>query len=98
MQISNNFSVSSVDAARSTSRGAAAGASNVAADASAPSLTPVDQLDLSAEAQGVTETTDTGSEIRVDKVADLRRQIAEGTYDTDEKLSAALDNFLDQIG
>jgi negative regulator of flagellin synthesis FlgM len=96
MQISNNFSVSSVDALRNTSRGAAT--SDVAADTSSQSLTPVDQLDLSAEAQGVTQTADTANDIRVDRVADIRRQILEGTYDTDEKLSAALDNFLDQIG
>lgn len=96
MQISNNFSVSSVDASRNNSR--AASASNVATETSTPTLTPVDQLDLSAEAQGATEISDTVGDIRVDKVADLRRQIAEGTYDTDEKLSAALDNFLDQIG
>ena len=96
MQISNNFSVSSVDALRNASRGA--GATEVAAESSSASLTPVDQLDLSVEAQGITETSDTASEIRVDRVADIRRQIAEGNYDTEEKLSAALDNFLDQIG
>ena len=98
MQISNNFSVSSVDALRSTSRSANAPASDVASESAAASLTPIDQLDLSAEAQGVAKTIDTGNEIRVDRVADIRRQIAEGSYDTDEKLSAALDNFLDQIG
>jgi negative regulator of flagellin synthesis FlgM len=96
MQISNNFSVSSVDALRNTSRGPST--SDVAPESSSPTLTPVDQLDLSAEAQGVTETADTANEIRIDRVADIRRQIAEGTYDTDEKLSTALDNFLDQIG
>jgi flagellar biosynthesis anti-sigma factor FlgM len=96
MQISNNFSVSSVDALRNTSRSGTA--ANVAADSSSPSLSPVDQLDLSAEAQGITELADTANDIRIDRVADIRRQIAEGSYDTDEKLSAALDNFLDQIG
>ena len=97
MQISNNFSVSSVDALRNASRSAAS--TDVAADPTSDvSLTPVDQLDLSAEAQGITESDNTANEIRVDRVADIRRQIAEGSYDTDEKLSAALDNFLDQIG
>jgi flagellar biosynthesis anti-sigma factor FlgM len=96
MQISNNFSVSSVDALRNTSRNAPpADIANVSAE---NSLTPVDQLDLSAEAQGMTETIDTASEIRVDRVADIRRQIAEGSYDTDEKLSFALDRFLDTLG
>ncbi len=96
MQISNNFSVSSVDALRNASRSAAA--TEVAADSNGASLTPVDQLDLSAEAQGIAETGDIGNEIRVERVADIRRQIAEGNYDTEEKLSAALDNFLNQIG
>lgn len=96
MQISNSFSVSSVDALRTASRGATP-ANNVA-ETSTESLTPVDQLDLSAEAQGITGSNKNSNEIRVDRVADIRRQIAEGNYDTDEKLSAALDNFLDQIG
>jgi negative regulator of flagellin synthesis FlgM len=29
-------------------------------------------------------------------VADIRRQIADGSYDTPEKMDAALDKFLDQ--
>ncbi len=96
MQISNNFSVSSVDALRGASRSAQA--ADVASEPSTGSLTPVDQLDLSAEAQGVLETESNTSDIRVDRVADLRRQIAEGNYDTEEKVSKALDNFLDQLG
>lgn len=97
MQISNNISVSSVDALRGAARSAAT-TTEVATESNSASLTPVDQLDLSAEAQEITQSNDIGSDIRVDRVADIRRQIAEGNYDTDEKLSAALDNFLDQIG
>jgi negative regulator of flagellin synthesis FlgM len=37
-------------------------------------------------------------EIRADRVADLKRQIASGNYDTDQKLDAALDRMLDEIG
>ncbi len=96
MQISNNFSVSSVDALRSGSRSAPT--ADVASEPSTTSLTPVDQLDLSTEAQGVSSTEANSGDIRVDRVADIRRQIAEGSYDTDEKLSAALDSFLDQLG
>ncbi len=33
-----------------------------------------------------------------EKVAALRRAIADGTYDTPERMSGALDNFLNQIG
>ena len=64
--------------------------------------TPVDQLDLSS---GVTDVNrlqsaneiSGGGEIRVDRVAELRRQIANGTYETPEKLDAALDRILDQF-
>ena len=62
--------------------------------------TPTDQLDLSNSATGVnrlnaTEVAGNG-EIRIDRVADIRRQIADGSYDTPEKMDAALDKFLDQ--
>lgn len=97
MQISNSFSVSSVDALRNTSRGASS-ANTAESEASNGSLTPVDQLDLSSEAQGLSASDSSSSDIRVDRVADIRRQIADGTYDTDEKLSSALDNFLNQLG
>jgi len=96
MQISNNFSVSSVDALRSASRSTPA--ADVASEPSRATLTPVDQLDLSAEAQGVSNAQASSGDIRVDRVADIRRQIAEGSYDTDEKLSVALDSFLDKLG
>ncbi|WP_315853672.1 flagellar biosynthesis anti-sigma factor FlgM [Rubripirellula tenax] len=36
-------------------------------------------------------------EIRIDRVADIRRQIADGSYDTPEKMDAALDRLLDQL-
>ena len=59
---------------------------------------PQDQLDLSSTG-GVNRLADvaptTGGDIRIDKVADLRRQIASGNYDTAEKLDAALDRMLD---
>lgn len=66
------------------------------------SAAPVDQLDLSA-APGVNRldlsAPVAGSgEIRIDRVAELRRQIADGNYETPEKLDAALDRILDQLG
>ncbi len=95
MQISNNFSVSSIDSARSASRSAPVANEAV----NEPSLTPVDQLDLSSEAQAILDGGQVANDdIRVDLVADIRRQIAAGTYDTDEKLSAALDSMLSQWG
>lgn len=65
--------------------------------------TPVDQLDLSSNLGSVNRLEGTssvagGGEIRIDRVAEIRRQIADGSYDTADKLDAALDRFLDQLG
>lgn len=73
-----------------------------------PTATPTDQLDLSAGANsaagaGSVNRLSTPSpvagngEIRIDRVADIRRQIADGSYETPEKLDAALDRLLDQL-
>jgi negative regulator of flagellin synthesis FlgM len=57
-----------------------------------------DQLDLSSSVNRLDSTQVAGSgEIRVDRVAELRRQIADGSYETPEKLDAALDRMLDQL-
>jgi anti-sigma28 factor (negative regulator of flagellin synthesis) len=37
-------------------------------------------------------------DIRWDKVNSIRAALAQGTYETDAKMSAALDNLLDEIG
>jgi anti-sigma28 factor (negative regulator of flagellin synthesis) len=61
----------------------------------------IDQLDLSPQAReaGRSEGPATvGGEMRLDKVAELRRQIAEGSYDTEEKLDIALGRMFDQLG
>lgn len=57
---------------------------------------PVDQLDLSSEAQLISQTNAT-SDVRMDKIADIRAQIANGTYETPEKLDAAVTQLLDQL-
>jgi negative regulator of flagellin synthesis FlgM len=66
------------------------------------SAAPIDQLDLSAAASAnridVTNQVAGGGEIRIERVAELRRQIADGSYETPEKLDAALDRLLDQLG
>lgn len=38
------------------------------------------------------------NDIRADKVAQVRAQIAAGTYETDDKLSIAADRLLDDLG
>lgn len=61
------------------------------------SLTEVDQLDISREADLVSRVQGL-PDIRTDRVAELRAQIASGTYETDAKLDVALDRLLDEIG
>ena len=96
MQITGNFSVSGADAARSAGR---SNAPTQAASASTSQIAiPVDQLDLSPEALSTSSSQTSGEVFRSDKVASLREAIGQGNYDTDEKLSLALDKLLDQLG
>jgi negative regulator of flagellin synthesis FlgM len=53
-------------------------------------------LDLSPEAEFVAQARDL-PEIREDRVAALRAQIASGTYETAEKLDIAVSRLLDEI-
>ena len=67
-----------------------------------PDKASVDQLDLSNAASGVNRMAPSsaiagGGEIRIDRVAEIRRQISDGSYETPEKLDAALDRLLDQF-
>ena len=59
-----------------------------------------DELKLSAEAQKIGEATslDSTDGMRMDRVNAIRQQIADGTYETEEKLEAALDRFIDLLG
>lgn len=68
--------------------------------ASAISSATSDQLDLSAEAQALSQSQVAGQSseaagIRTERVAALRQAIAEGNYETPERLSSALDKLLD---
>ena len=72
------------------------------ADAAAKGPTaPVDQLDLSNDTTSINRLDLTrvagGGEIRIDRVADIRRQIADGSYETTEKLDAAINRLLDRL-
>lgn len=57
----------------------------------------VDQLDISPEADLVAQIRDM-PEIRADRVAQIKAQIASGTYETSDKLDIALSRLLDEIG
>ncbi len=75
------------------------------AQATSSNANPVDQVSFSAEAQqlmkaqasGATEAPAATEGIRVDKVAEIRRAIADGSYETEDKMSAALDRLLDSF-
>lgn len=54
---------------------------------------PVDHVELSFEAQMLANV---GEGIRAERVATIRTQIAEGTYETREKLSVAAERLLDE--
>lgn len=68
---------------------------------SAPQTTSVsqgsDQLDIS-DAGRVMNMLSEIPDIRQDRVNQLRAAIAGGRYETDDKLGAALDRLLDEIG
>jgi negative regulator of flagellin synthesis FlgM len=56
-----------------------------------------DELQLSDAAQLIEQTRDV-PDIRYDRVAQIRAEIAAGTYETDEKLEMAVGRLLDEIG
>lgn len=56
-----------------------------------------DELNISSEADMISRVRDV-PDIRADKVARIKAQIASGTYETDEKLDIALSRLFDEIG
>lgn len=69
--------------------------------AQAPAATQVqsteDQLDLS-EAGQIAARLSEATNVRQDRVTEIRAELAAGTYETPEKLALALDRMIDQIG
>ena len=63
-----------------------------------PGSAPIsDELQIS-DAARLTEQAGRVPEIRHQRVLEIRRQIAEGTYETPDKLDVALERLLDEIG
>lgn len=69
--------------------------------AQAPAATQVqsteDQLDLS-EAGQIAARLSEATNVRQDRVAEIRAELAAGTYETPQKLALALDRMIDQVG
>ena len=63
---------------------------------SSSNVTETDQLDISHEADMVSRVREI-PDVRADRVAEIRAAIAEGTYETDEKLDIAVGRLLDEI-
>jgi negative regulator of flagellin synthesis FlgM len=60
--------------------------------AGSQSAQPVDQIDISPAAL---QASQDGGDVRADLVAQLKAEIAGGTYETPQKLDIALDRLLD---
>jgi len=63
-----------------------------------PDTSPIqDELEIS-DAARLVERTGEVPEIRQDRIDAIRARIAEGTYETPEKLEVAIKRLLDEIG
>ncbi|MBX3426678.1 MAG: flagellar biosynthesis anti-sigma factor FlgM [Pirellulales bacterium] len=56
-----------------------------------------DEVQFSAAAEAAASAAEAG-DVRADLVARVRAQIADGSYETPDKLDAALSRLLDEIG
>jgi negative regulator of flagellin synthesis FlgM len=56
-----------------------------------------DEVDISEAARQMEQVRQM-PDVRGDRVEAVRRQIAEGSYETGDKLSVAIDRLLDEIG
>lgn len=56
----------------------------------------VDELDISQEADLVSRARDL-PDVRADRIAEIKADIAAGVYETDEKLDIALGRLLDEM-
>lgn len=64
--------------------------------ASKPISSPQDELEISSAGRMLDEMTN-DSEMRAERLAQIKAAIDDGTYETDEKLDAALSRLLDQF-
>ena len=62
-----------------------------------PHMTPIDQVDISQEAEMVSQMRE-APDIRQELVTRIKSEIEAGTYETDAKLDIALGRLLDELG
>jgi flagellar biosynthesis anti-sigma factor FlgM len=58
---------------------------------------PQDELEISQAGKMLDRLSET-PEVRAERIAHIKEAIENGTYDTDEKLEAALSKMLDSLG
>jgi negative regulator of flagellin synthesis FlgM len=103
MQIYGPFRIQTAPVSGGTNR-ISSSAPNALSGGAAPSGSSpvVDRLDISAAAQAASTSASSAvgesGGMRLDRIADIRRQISAGTYETPEKLDVALNRLLDQFG
>jgi negative regulator of flagellin synthesis FlgM len=87
-------------ATSATTRVAPTQAARPAADVMPPTTAKADRADVTGTAgfQRLMEMAKGGEELRADKVADVRAQIAAGTYDLDAKADVVANRMLDDMG
>lgn len=68
---------------------------NTSSGAQSGSSIPVDQLDISSEAQMISQAN---GDVRADRVAEIKAQIASGQYETSAKMDIAMSRLFDAIG
>ena len=56
-----------------------------------------DEVHISAEAEMIGQMSEM-QDVRQDRISSIRAAIADGTYETSDKLDRALDRLLDEIG
>lgn len=61
-----------------------------------PHFSEADQLDISHEADLISRVREL-PDIRADRVAEIKAAIESGTYETQDKLDAAVDRLLDEL-
>lgn len=65
--------------------------------ATAKPVSPQDEVEISSAGK-LMEQLNNSSEVRQERLALIKQAIDDGTYDTDEKLEAALSRMLAEIG
>ena len=73
-----------------------AAAAQSAGEVNEAALHEADQLDISPEADMVSRVSEL-PDVRAERIDAIRQQIADGTYDTDEKLEIALGRMFDEF-